>query len=113
MRASMFTYNKKQALYIPSAVIQVMNLQKKDAVAIQIDDDRIKIKKAKARDKITAKVVLCARYSSGKQYYAVRLPNRLARMIESKFGKKFNVRIEADGKNLCAVYTPLKITEKL
>jgi len=108
MRASMFVFNKKHVIYLPSLVREVLNLNKNDTATVSIEEDCIKIQKTDQKRENTVKVVLCAKYDEKRQYYALMLPEELAKKIEEKFGKKFDVTIKFDGCTLCALYTPLK-----
>lgn len=108
MKASIYQFNKKPVIYIPSAIMQALNLKRGDRIRITIEEDYIKITKANECDaNNTAKVALCAKYSNGRQYYALKLPEELAKKIEEKFGKRFEVRIKIDNDGVCAVYSPL------
>ena len=103
-------FNREPVIYVPSSIRDILNLKAKDTVAITLVENCIKIKKTTNKGKNTGKVIHCAQHkqTKGWKYVAIRLPEDLAKEIESRFGKTFDVRIEVDKGEICAVYYPSK-----
>jgi hypothetical protein len=102
------SYLGQPVLYIPKLLSDLFSLKGGEEMLVKLQDRKLILKRAEEGGSgYRARVGIVA-HRSNLKYFALRLPFELAREIETSLGNEFIVRLETDGREILAVYVPMK-----